>query len=512
MKQNQNPDFEPPERFETELQQHRTDVVEPWIGNREAANTAAVNKPTNDAETLSQQDKSGQLNLDSAKPKAVGLISVIVTIMGLALVWAPALFFYKKMPPEYISAWTILIPGSNVGTSIDLESTGQANTSIASQYSTAGIDPKVNYKAIALSLPVRKKAAAVLDLPVAEIEKPKVKLTQQTSLMQVVFTEEDADVVSELANAYYDAFIEQLEVLRDEIQQIKQSETLSQVNEHKQNVQRTTQNLDIFRAENGFVSSAQHDALQTELQNLYELRSRSEIEEAATRAELDSLQNTLNLKPQAAARILELQQDALFQALVESYASSYVAWLDEISVLGRKNPKVIARKAESDRHKDKLWARASELLKGKGTLDEIGLLPALSETNVSMFQDYIALEAKSQGLRQQVEKIKKEQSRREQNLSDLTLLSSQLEHLEREQEVATTIYASALARVDLENIDRFSVYPITQLLTPAEKPEAPEKLKKLLLIAAAVMGSLLILLAASIYWTRFKWLPAIRKS
>ena len=157
-------------------------------------------------------------------------------------------------------------------------------------------------------------------------------------------------------------------------------------------------------------------------------------------------------------------------------------------------------------------SRAENILGSPFKLDNIGFLPGAIEANVPIISDYLQLAAEAQGLEQQVGQIQNSIDTQSEQLQTLTSLRSKLEGLEREQEVANTIYASVLARVDLENVDRFSVYPVTQLLSPAEAPTKKENLKQLLLLAAALAGTLLVLLAASAYWLLKKWLPATRKS
>lgn len=448
----------------------------------------------------------------AGKPRRKWRKSVLLTLLGLLLIWGPVLFVIPRIPPEYVAAWTILIPGSNVGTSIDLESTGQANTSIASQYSIAGIDPQVNYKAIALSLPVRKRAAVILDVPVEEIEKPKVKLTQQTSLMQLIFTSDDADGVTTLANTYYDAFMQQLETLRNEIQSIKESETRSQADGHRETVNNTTRQLDEFREENALASVKQHDSLLSELDGLNSLLHRTEIEKAATDAKLVSIKHSLDIDTETAGQMLKLQNDQLFQALIASYSQSHIAYLSENATLGRNHPKVIAARSEANRHLGNLQSRAERILGQAGQLDQLGILPGANEVNSNIIADYLQLEAEAQSLQKQVVEIRNSIDTQAGRLQKMTRLRTELESLEREQEVATTIYASVLARVDLENIDRFSVYPITQLLSPAEKPQSKETLKLIILLAAALAGTMLVLLAASTYWLWNKWHPATQKS
>ena len=458
----------------------------------------------------------GNAATDSAnsgnRPRRKWRKSVLLTLLGLLLIWGPVLFVIPRIPPEYVAAWTILIPGSNVGTSIDLESTGQANTSIASQYSIAGIDPQVNYKAIALSLPVRKRTAALLDVPVEEIEKPKVKLTQQTSLMQLIFTSDDPDGVTTLANTYYEAFMQQLEILRNEIQSIKENETRGQADEHRKTVNITTRQLDEFKEVNAIASVKQHDALLAELDELTSLLNRTEIEKAAVDAKLVSMKFSLDINTEIAGQMLKLQNDQLFQALIASYAESQIAYLSENATLGRNHPRVIAARSEANRHLANLQSRADRILGQPGELDKLGILPGANEVNSNIIADYLQLEAEAQGMQKQVLEIQNAIDTQAGQLQKLTRLRTELESLQREQEVATTIYASVLARVDLENIDRFSVYPITQLLSPPERPANKESLKLLILLAAALAGSLLILLAASAYWLRNKWLPATRKS
>ena len=129
------------------------------------------------------------------------LLGVLMTI------WLPVGMFISLLPTMYTSRWDLILPGAGTGTghAVNLESVGQASATAASPYTSHSIDPKVNYKALAESMPVLSAAAAELDMPAQAFGKPRIKLVDQTALMHFRVSAGTAETAHAKSQALYRA-------------------------------------------------------------------------------------------------------------------------------------------------------------------------------------------------------------------------------------------------------------------------------------------------------------------
>ena len=72
-------------------------------------------------------------------------IYTIFFCVGMILIWAPVILFVTTAPPVYNSSWTIIIPGTQVGASVDLVNVGEAYTDVRTPYGGNSFSPGVNF-------------------------------------------------------------------------------------------------------------------------------------------------------------------------------------------------------------------------------------------------------------------------------------------------------------------------------------------------------------------------------
>ena len=102
---------------------------------------------------------------------------------AIALIWLMAAAYYFLMPPVYHSKWSLILPVSNSGSTVSLETIGQTTSSPSEPFGSVSLSPKVIYKEIAGSEQVREAAAKSMGLTTRAFGKARVKLIDETSLM-----------------------------------------------------------------------------------------------------------------------------------------------------------------------------------------------------------------------------------------------------------------------------------------------------------------------------------------
>ena len=85
---------------------------------------------------------------------------------SLAAIWLLTGAYLALAPARYTSSFTLILPGSGVGSSMNVESIGQAQSSASSAFSSTTLSPTENYKRLLMADVTMRQAVAfpLLDL------------------------------------------------------------------------------------------------------------------------------------------------------------------------------------------------------------------------------------------------------------------------------------------------------------------------------------------------------------
>jgi len=139
--------------------------------------------------------------------------------LGLAAnvgLWGMALFYLKVTPPVYISKWAMIMPGNGLGVNVSLADIGQTSASSSSPFGGSSMDPRANYQFILTDESLLEIAAERQKIPIAKLGKPKVKLVDNTSIMEMEIGAKTAEQARDNANAVIEALQSRLNLLRAE--------------------------------------------------------------------------------------------------------------------------------------------------------------------------------------------------------------------------------------------------------------------------------------------------------
>ena len=100
----------------------------------------------------------------------------------------------------------------------------------------------------------------------------------------------------------------------------------------------------------------------------------------------------------------------------------------------------------------------------------------------------------------------------EQRIETGAAQAIRLEDLNRKQQVSTAVFSTALAKQDIGNADRFSSYPLVQMLTEPTKPDEPDRTIKLLALLGGIAASLGTAIGLSLLWIRKSWFQKLLKN
>lgn len=247
--------------------------------------------------------------------RALRYLAVALIVNGG--IFGAALLYLKLSPAAYTSKWSLLLPGTGIGSNINIAELGQASASVDSAYSGTALDPRVNYKAIAESDVVLRRAAQSLNMTSEEFGKPKIDMEEQTALMQFDVEGETPEEAQRKSLALYEAFQTQLEQLRQQEIVLRQQGARVALQEFKRQLEEAQRRLLSYQTEAGVVSPDQFRQIALNLEDLRKQQIELAAEQQRTIGQVAQLTANLGISPDLATKAFVLQADPLLPAAIE---------------------------------------------------------------------------------------------------------------------------------------------------------------------------------------------------
>jgi len=260
----------------------------------------------------------------------------------IAAIWILTFSYVKFAPKSYTSNVVMILPGSGMGSSLNLESIGQAQGSAASAFSSTTLSPTENYKRLLMSDVTLRSAASAAHVDPLKFPDPTVKTIDQTNLIQIAIEGKTAQQAVVNATALRDAFLAQLDKLRADEAVKREASDLRHLKELEAKARDTEHKLLDFQAANGLVSLEQFNS---RIASLDALREREREARTALReqsAETRTYQSDLGTGVAPSNATLRLKSDPDFQKLLERYAQ-----LDSDATQNSSSPAILPRSSSA---------------------------------------------------------------------------------------------------------------------------------------------------------------------
>ncbi|MBD2175774.1 hypothetical protein H6F42_02425 [Pseudanabaena sp. FACHB-1998] len=433
-----------------------------------------------------------------ARYAAIGLATNVV-------LWGMTLTYLKTAKPVYTSGWAIIVPGAGSGVSVNLPEIGQASSSSSSPFGSASMDPRANYQFLITNESVLEEAAIELKIPAKQLGKPKVKLVDNTSIMEFEVTGPTAKDAQMRSNAIYNAFQSKLTRLR--LEEVAKREQGSQgtLVSSREKLQQAQNNLSEYKAQSGLSSGDQVKDLSNNIEQLRKQRAESYAQAQQSTARLEQLSSDLDVEVPEASQAFLLQADQLFQQYLKDYNESSSTLVVIQAKWGDNHPFVVKEATRRDAARTALLGRASSLVGRKITLVTLQKLLIKTESGSSresLFRDLVALQSEQQGIVAQNQALTNQIGELEDRLQGLVQKQAKLDKLQRELQIAEAVFASTLAKLDLGKSDIFISYPMTQIIAEPTLPDEKTSPKPSIVFVGAGIASVLITTGLVMLWWR----------
>ena len=459
---------------------------------------------TDTAASVLTWDVLGWLKGPDGKPRRRRYF--LVAALGSAFVWALALAVVWLVPRVWATDYTLILPSSDPDGRVSLNEVGQAYATSRSTYDGKSLDPRVNYRQIMMSDDVLSAAAELADVPLASFGAPRIKLIDQSSVMEIEVRGGSAKEALRKAQAVHEAFTKRLAALRaDETRQRDQAIEQTILNT-RYRLTRAQQDLLKFKVQSRIISGKQLEEVALMVSQLEQKAVAVEQRLAADSARLSSLSRQLGLTPAEAGRTLTLQADAVFMDAFRQYGEAQVQLTEAAHKWGDAHPKVREARGVSAAASDAMLRRARAVLSSRvGARDIQGLAMILQDrSRDALLNDLVRVAAESAATRAELAVIERQQAAAQTRMPELAEEAAQLGELERNVSFTEAVFTGVAGKTDIGNTNIYSSYPLVQTLVSPSLPRSPASPKPLFVALGAVGASLMLMVALSLAWLRAK--------
>ncbi len=433
-------------------------------------------------------------------------------LAGLGVIWGISAAYLLLAPRSYTGSFVFVLPGTGAGSSINIESIGQAVSTAASPFSSPDFSPTQNYRRMLLSRRVLTDTAVRLGMPEGSFPTPRVDLADQAKLISVSVTAPSAELAEARARALLETFQSVLDQLRRQEIETRDVSYREILQGYQLRLDAARQQLIAHQAETGLVSLDQYGAIVAAVERLREQLRDVTVRLSQSKAATGRLVELLGSSAELANQALLLRADPISQELLGLLARQEAELATLTGTRGQANPRVQDLQAERTNTLRRLADRVQDIT-GQRPANVLRLRDlSMREERARLFERLVsslADEAGLEGIQQQlIAQIAAEQAR---TLS-LSQQASRLDELRRDLQVAEAVFSSALARIDTSRADIFASYPMLQTLEAPSRPSRPSSPLPILAIAGGIGASFFFLLALGLTWLRAALLLRILRS
>lgn len=435
---------------------------------------------------------------------------LVMTLCGYLFI-AVIVGLYLSKSSVYKSELELVLPGTGASASVAIDDVGQVVSQTSAPFSAGGFNPRVNYKEMLLSRGVLALASEKTKLSKTQFGQPKIKLTEQTSILAVSITGSSAIQAQKKAQSLYESLQAELDRLRADEVARRDLSIQGVLEDYRVRLNAARANVLEFQEGAFLVSQAQFDLLVTSLQSIKEKQVYLNAEAKNLRDYSYGLGKNLGVSAALAGKAFVLQSDTEFRGLLKELDASTSLLSEFKSRWGSGHPKVIAEQLRYDASKQALLARSNQIAgpHAANTFNSLDL--EMNPKRAQMFADLIDATSRAEGIEAELADLSRSELQFSDQLKIYARESAVLDKLQREFDLAEAIFTSAAARLEASKADVFASYPVVQLLTEPSLPTEIHSPITALGIAAGLVGIIFITSGVTVLCNRRRIIKVLLK-
>ncbi|MGF1486523.1 MAG: hypothetical protein ACFBSE_05355 [Prochloraceae cyanobacterium] len=404
-------------------------------------------------------------------------------------VWGLGGFLLMWMGSTYVSRGAAIVSAAGSQVKVQVPGVGQASDAgDNSPYRYLfGVDPRENYQYIAQSEAVLSEAAKAMNMSLEDFGEPELTLSRGTTVIEFELEGNTPEEAREKAMAFYRAFVDRIQYLREEEQQRQENNTQEGLETIRDRLDGAQKKLAEFQTNSPLKVSDQIDQLSDRLEQMRVAQAELVAEQRAAESRFNQLAASIGISPTQATEALRLLDDDVFQKNLQIYSSTsanlqviYSKFTPQSPhAIQEENKKRLAEQALFDRSRALLGRAIDESIINRISLGNNQTKSQLIQQAIGVLAEERALQARVIGLQEQI-------SRLENRLNVLVGQRYHHDRLTRDAQVAESIFVSKLAQIDGNKAENATSYPILQLLIEPDLPEDSEISTKVTIAISAL--------------------------
>jgi uncharacterized protein involved in exopolysaccharide biosynthesis len=289
------------------------------------------------------------------------------------------------------------------------------------------------------------------------------------------------------------------ESLQNELSDLRADEVLrrdrsinSVLDQYRQRMNITRNAIVDFQQRSIVVSTDQMDQLIKTLSGIKEKRLYVKAEAKQLQQYIYQLSEELGVSPKLAGQAFVLQSDVEFRAYIAELKESVIQLTQYSSRWGVNHPKVKAQQKRLNFTRTAINQRSSEMYGVHSSEIFNSLNLDLNPKRSELFADLIAAYARQKGQDSMFNDLGRSVDYLGDQLKVYSREIVELEHLQREFNMAEAIFTSTAARLEASKADVFASYPVLQILTTPSYPIKQDSPKNIIAFVGAIVGFLFI--------------------
>ena len=416
----------------------------------------------------------------------------LVVALASYLVVALLILLYLNKDPSFTSDMEMVLPGTGSSNSVSLDNVGQIVSQTSTPFTGGSFNPRVNYKEMLSSRGVRARAAEKLHISLEELGQPKIKLTEQTSIISLSMDANDQGVAQAKTLALYEALQDELSNLRADEVLRRDKSTNHVLDQYRERMNITRNAIVDFQQRSIVVSTDQMDQLVRTLSGIKEKRLYVKAEAKQLQEYIYQLSAELGVSPKLAGQAFALQSDVEFRAYMNELKESITQLSEYSSRWGVNHPKVKTQQKRVNFTRIAINERSSEMYGVNSSEIFNSLNLDLNPKRAELFADLIDAYAKHKGQDSMFIDLGQSMVHLSDQLKIYSREIVELERLQREFNMAEAIFTSAAARLEASKADIFASYPVLQMLASPSYPMEQDSLRNIIALLAAIVGFVFI--------------------
>jgi uncharacterized protein involved in exopolysaccharide biosynthesis len=430
----------------------------------------------------------------------------LVAALGSAFIWALALAVVWLVPRVWAVDYTLILPSSDPDGRVSLNEVGQAYATSRSTYDGKSLDPRVNYLQVMKSADVQDAAAKLANVSPAQFGAPRIKLIDQSSVIEVQVRGGSAAEALRKAQAMNDAFNARLAALRADETRQRELAIEQTILNSRYRLTRAQQDLLKFKVQSRIISEKQLEEVALMVSQLEQKSVAAQQRLAGENARMQSLARQLGLSPQQAGWTLTLQADAVFMDAFRQFGEAESQLTDASHKWGDAHPKVREARGVSASASEAMLRRARAILSSRVSAGDLqGLAMILQDrSRDALLNDLVRVAAEAAATQAELKTIEGQQAAAQTRMPGLAEEAAQLGELERNVNFTEAVFTGVAGKTDMGNTNVYSSYPLVQMLVSPSLPRSPASPKPVFVALGAMGATLMLLVALSLAWLRAK--------